>query len=66
MHIAVVVDQKVPCVGYEGTERQVHCLATELVRRRCRDYAAERLSIARTADGYIELYRRLLDGETLP
>ncbi|HHZ07470.1 MAG TPA: glycosyltransferase family 4 protein [Rhizobiales bacterium] len=36
MHIAVVLDQKVPCVGYGGTERQVDWLITELVRRRHR------------------------------
>ena len=33
---------------------------------RCRDYAAEHFSIERSADTYLELYQRILDGETLP
>lgn len=33
---------------------------------RCRDYAADRFSMARTADGYLQLYQRILDGEALP
>lgn len=33
---------------------------------RCREYAAEHFSIARTTGQYVELYRRILDGETLP
>jgi glycosyltransferase involved in cell wall biosynthesis len=33
---------------------------------RCREYAAENFSIERTAGQYLELYRRILDGETLP
>lgn len=35
-------------------------------RRRCREYADERFSIERMTDGYLDLYRRVLDGETLP
>lgn len=34
--------------------------------QRCRDYAAEHFSIVKTAKQYVELYRRILDGETLP
>lgn len=33
---------------------------------RCREVAAERFSIQKTAQGYLELYKRILDGETLP
>jgi glycosyltransferase involved in cell wall biosynthesis len=35
-------------------------------RARCREYVEERFSVARMAEGYLELYRRILDGETLP
>ena len=31
----------------------------------CRAFAAERFSIRRTAEGCLELYRRILDGEKL-
>jgi glycosyltransferase involved in cell wall biosynthesis len=34
--------------------------------RRCRESAADRFSIQQTARGYLELYARILDGETLP
>lgn len=34
--------------------------------QRCRDYAAEHFSIVKTTKQYVELYRRILDGETLP
>ena len=34
--------------------------------RRCREYAAESFNIAKTAARYLALYRRVLDGETLP
>jgi len=34
--------------------------------QRCRDYAAEHFSIEKTASRYVELYRRILDGEVLP
>jgi glycosyltransferase involved in cell wall biosynthesis len=33
---------------------------------RCRDSAADRFPIARTARGYLDLYARILDGEALP
>lgn len=33
---------------------------------RCRDYVAEHFSLAKAASNYVELYRRILDGETLP
>ncbi|CDX25984.1 Glycosyltransferase [Mesorhizobium sp. ORS 3324] len=33
--------------------------------QRCRESAADRFPIARTAQGYLELYRRILDGEKL-
>jgi glycosyltransferase involved in cell wall biosynthesis len=33
---------------------------------RCREYAAEHFSITKTTGQYVELYRRILDGETLP
>ncbi|RVC75839.1 glycosyltransferase [Mesorhizobium sp. M4A.F.Ca.ET.022.05.2.1] len=33
---------------------------------RCRDSAADRFPITRTAQAYLELYARILDGETLP
>jgi glycosyltransferase involved in cell wall biosynthesis len=33
--------------------------------RRCRDYAAESFAIEKTAAQYVDLYRRILDGETL-
>ncbi|MCV3211772.1 glycosyltransferase [Mesorhizobium sp. YC-39] len=39
---------------------------TGLSPQNCRDQAAERFSIARTAKGYLDLYQRILDGETLP
>lgn len=32
---------------------------------RCRDYAASNFSAAQMAEGYLALYRRILDGETL-
>ncbi|TIU55543.1 MAG: glycosyltransferase family 4 protein, partial [Mesorhizobium sp.] len=32
----------------------------------CRDSAADRFPITRTAQAYLELYARILDGETLP
>ena len=34
--------------------------------RRCREYAAEHFSIEKTSRQYLELYRRILDGEVLP
>jgi glycosyltransferase involved in cell wall biosynthesis len=34
--------------------------------QRCRDSAADRFPIARTAKGYLDLYARILDGEVLP
>jgi len=34
--------------------------------RRCRDYAAEHFAIEKTTRQYVELYRRILDRETLP
>ncbi|MCX8568727.1 MULTISPECIES: glycosyltransferase [Hyphomicrobiales] len=37
-----------------------------LAPARCREVAAERFSIARTAHGYLDLYARILDGERLP
>ncbi|WFP77109.1 glycosyltransferase [Mesorhizobium sp. WSM4906] len=33
--------------------------------KRCRESAADRFPIARTAQGYLDLYRRILDGESL-
>ena len=39
---------------------------TGLSPQRCRDSAADRFPIARTAKGYLDLYARILDGETLP
>jgi len=38
----------------------------DLSPQRCRDSAAERFPIARTAKGYLDLYARILDGEVLP
>lgn len=37
-----------------------------LAPARCREVAAERFSITRTAQGYLDLYDRILDGERLP
>lgn len=34
--------------------------------KRCREYAAEHFSIEKTTRQYVELYQRILDGETLP
>jgi len=34
--------------------------------QRCRDSAADRFPIAKTAKGYLDLYARILDGEVLP
>ncbi|MEI8697941.1 MULTISPECIES: glycosyltransferase [unclassified Mesorhizobium] len=34
--------------------------------QRCRDSAVDRFPISRTAKGYLDLYARILDGETLP
>ncbi|RWK25702.1 glycosyltransferase [Mesorhizobium sp.] len=34
--------------------------------QRCRESAADRFPIARTAQGYLDLYKRILDGEKLP
>lgn len=34
--------------------------------RLCREAAADRFSIRKTAQGYLELYQRILDGESLP
>lgn len=34
--------------------------------RLCREAAADRFSIQKTAQGYLELYQRVLDGESLP
>jgi glycosyltransferase involved in cell wall biosynthesis len=34
--------------------------------QRCRDSAVDRFPITRTAKGYLDLYARVLDGETLP
>jgi hypothetical protein len=39
---------------------------SELPPLRCREAAAERFSIARTAQGYLDLYGRIADGERLP
>jgi glycosyltransferase involved in cell wall biosynthesis len=39
--------------------------AAGLSRQRCRD-SADRFPITRTAKGHLELYARILDGETLP
>ncbi len=33
---------------------------------RCREYAAENFSIEKSTDTYLDLYQRILDGETLP
>ncbi|MDX8516295.1 glycosyltransferase [Mesorhizobium captivum] len=33
---------------------------------RCRESAADRFPIAKTAEGYLDLYKRILDGESLP
>ncbi|CAN7212018.1 glycosyltransferase [Mesorhizobium sp. LjNodule214] len=38
----------------------------DLSPQRCRDSAAARFPIARTAKGYLDLYARILDGEVLP
>ncbi len=40
--------------------------AAGLSPQRCRDSAADRFAIARTAKGYLDLYARILDGEALP
>ena len=37
-----------------------------LSAQRCRESAAERFPIGKTAKGYLELYARILDGEALP
>ena len=49
-----------PFKGYGGTQRQV------VSPVRCRKVAAERFSFARAAQGYLDLYARILDGERLP
>ena len=38
----------------------------DLSPQRCRESAADRFPIARTAKGYLDLYARILDGEALP
>ena len=38
----------------------------DLSPQRCRESAADRFPIAKTAKGYLELYARILDGEALP
>jgi glycosyltransferase involved in cell wall biosynthesis len=38
----------------------------DLSPQRCRESAADRFPIARTAKGYLDLYTRILDGEALP
>ncbi|TGP52617.1 glycosyltransferase [bacterium M00.F.Ca.ET.230.01.1.1] len=38
----------------------------DLPARRCRQSAADRFPIEKTAKGYLELYARILDGEALP
>ena len=38
----------------------------DLSPQRCRDSAADRFPIAKTAKGYLDLYARILDGEVLP
>ncbi|WP_269932043.1 glycosyltransferase [Aminobacter sp. HY435] len=40
--------------------------AASLSPARCREVAAERFNIQKTARGYLELYARILDGEQLP
>lgn len=40
--------------------------AAALSPRQCRESAADRFPISRTAKGYLELYARILDGEKLP
>jgi len=42
----------------------LHAVA-ELTPQRCRDSAAARFPIRRTALAYLDLYSRILDGETL-
>ncbi|TIT28371.1 MAG: glycosyltransferase family 4 protein, partial [Mesorhizobium sp.] len=34
--------------------------------QRCRESAADRFPMSRTAKGYVDLYTRILDGESLP
>lgn len=59
-----------PDVGFLCETDDDFARAFERVRsidpRRCREYAAEHFSIEATARQYVELYRRVLDGETLP
>ncbi|TGV17859.1 glycosyltransferase family 4 protein, partial [Mesorhizobium sp. M4B.F.Ca.ET.143.01.1.1] len=38
----------------------------DLPARRCRQSAADRFPIEKTAKAYLELYARILDGEALP
>ncbi|RUW31299.1 glycosyltransferase family 4 protein, partial [Mesorhizobium sp. M1A.F.Ca.IN.020.06.1.1] len=40
--------------------------AADLCMRKCRESAADRFPIAKTAKAYLELYARILDGEALP
>jgi glycosyltransferase involved in cell wall biosynthesis len=40
--------------------------AAAIPPKRCREYAAEHFSIVKTTRQYVELYQRILDGETLP
>jgi glycosyltransferase involved in cell wall biosynthesis len=46
-------------------EAGLNAVAT-ILPQNCREFAADRFSIHRTATGYLELYDRILDGESLP
>ncbi|AZO57953.1 MAG: glycosyltransferase family 4 protein [Mesorhizobium sp.] len=53
---------------FESDEEFAEGLAevADLCMRKCRESAADRFPIAKTAKAYLELYARILDGEALP
>ncbi|TJW77938.1 MAG: glycosyltransferase family 4 protein, partial [Mesorhizobium sp.] len=53
---------------FENDEEFARGLAeiADLRAHNCRDSAADRFPIAKTAKAYLELYARILDGEVLP
>src|SRR5206468_698622 len=59
-----------PDVGFLASSDEDFGAAFEAVGsinpRRCRDYAAENFPIEKSAAQYVELFHRILDGETLP
>ncbi|UCI08277.1 glycosyltransferase [Mesorhizobium sp. B1-1-8] len=62
-----ILDETTGCLFDTDAEfAQAFAAVGGLSPQRCRESAADRFPIARTANGYLDLYARILDGENLP